>query len=198
MYAGNSFYGHSKILLQYAGLPTFLPLPAAVQHGWFRAPLAFEAECGAPEVWVWSQRIAREYRDQYPGIRTRVVGAPFCYLWSIRRNRRANTTPSGSIIIPMHSTDLIRCQYSIEDYAASLSAMSREFQPMTVMLYHSDMTSPILSIYAKHGINTVTNGPPLHAKFLTHFLRNIEGKRFCIFNGSGSGPLYAAYAGRNS
>ena len=66
MYPGAGFYGIKEILLAYANLPKFLPLPVAVQHGWQRYASSFEASAMPPEIWVWSQRIATELEEFYP------------------------------------------------------------------------------------------------------------------------------------
>jgi hypothetical protein len=197
MYPGADFYGIRKIFLSYANLPTFLPLPVAVQHGWQIHATAFEASASPPEIWVWSQRTASELERFYPARKIRVVGSVFCYLESISIKKLPQSDRCGSICIPPHSSHFTSTDYSIEDFASALNALDDELKPITVMLYYLDVNEYTVATYEKFGFNVVSNGSLFNDDFLSNFLINVSNKKNCIFSDFGSGVLFSANLGLN-
>jgi len=195
MFPGSSFYGIRKILLRYAGLPSFLPLPVAVQHGWQRFAHAFEASARPPEIWVWSSRLAKELERYYPGGQIRVTGSFFYYMMETMRDELAISAPQGSICIPPHSSHLGKTEYSLERYVNHLAQMDDELKPITVMLYYLDMDEHTVGVYERAGFSVVSNGTLYDEKFLRNFIGHVHGKKHCIYSELGSGVLYASELG---
>lgn len=195
MYPGADFYGIREIFLSYAGLPTFLPLPVAVQHGWQIHPTAFEASASPPEIWVWSQRTASELEAFYPAKKIRVVGSAFCYLKKTFNNELERGSRRGSICIPPHSSHFTSINYSVEDFACALDGLDDELKPITVMLYYLDMNEHTVAVYEKFGFKVVSNGSLFNNGFLKNFVFNVSDKKYCIFSDFGSGVLFAADLG---
>jgi hypothetical protein len=191
----SAFYGIDKILFRHARLPNILPFPLAVQHGWSRYPSTFESSANPPEIWVWSERIAHEFRKLYDPRRIRIVGAPFCYLYQQMRSELPPTECKGSIVIPTHSSHFAKSHYSVSEYVEMLSDLPDRFRPITVMLYYLDMTHEVVDTYTGRGYNVVCNGSLWDSDFLVRFTRNVYGKQYCIFNELGSGVFYSAYLG---
>lgn len=197
MYPGVGFYGIRKILLNYVNLPGFLPLPIAFQHGWQRHAHAFEASANPPEIWVWSERLAKDLEKFYPKNRIRVVGSFFCYLVATIKDTLPIKEKKGSICIPPHSSHFAKTEYSIEHFAQTLTELSDDFKPITVMLYYLDMDEYTVSIYEKYGFKVVSNGSLYDVDFLKNFIWNVYDKKHCIFSDLGSGVIYSGYLGLN-
>lgn len=195
MTIGINYYGLNRILMEYAGLPAQLPLPVAVQHGWQRYPTTYESQDKPPEVWVWTDRIAREYEQFFRKDQIRVVGSFFCYLYDSVRHTLPAPQHQGSIVIPTHSSHFARVEVSSEGYAEMLHGLKDEFKPITVMLYYLDMTERNIQAYKKRGFDVVSNGTLFSDDFLHNFIRHVHGKKYCIFNEPGSGVFYAGYMG---
>lgn len=197
MYSGAGFYGIREILLSYAKLPGFLPLPVAVQHGWLRHATTFETSGNPPEIWVDSQRIASELEAFYPKNKIRIVGSFYYYLMALLKDELPTVVRSGSICIAPHSSHFVSTVYSVEDFARKLNELGNEYKPITVMLYFLDMISGTIETYEKYGFEVVSNGSLFDANFLRNFVRNVHDKQHCIFSDLGSGVLFAADMGLN-
>jgi len=197
MYSGAGFYGIREILLAYAKLPGFLPLPVAVQHGWLRSATTFETSGNPPEIWVASQRIASEFEAFYPKDKIRIVGSFYCYLMALLKNDLPPVVRSGSICIPPHSSHFVSSEYSLENFARRLNELGDEYKPITVMLYFLDMNNSTVDGYEKFGFKVVSNGSLFEADFSKNFVRNVYDKQHCIFSDLGSGVLFAADMGLN-
>lgn len=195
MFPGSEFYGIKEILLGYAKLPKFLPLPIAVQHGWQRFAHAFEASAKPPEIWVWSPRLAKELEAFYPASRIRIAGAFFYYLLGKLKGELPVKAMQGSICIPPHSSHMAKTDYSLQRYIESLAQLGNEMKPITVMLYYLDMDEHTVGLYEKAGFRVVSNGTLYDAHFLRNFIMNVYDKKYCIFSDLGSGVLYASELG---
>lgn len=195
MFPGSDFYGIKKILLNYSGLPDFLPLPVAVQHGWQRFAHAFEASANPPEIWVWSQRLKDELKIFYPARKIRVVGCFFNYLL-VNQGIKANfDNKIGSICIPPHSSHFAETIYSIDDFIDCLNKLDEVHKPIAIMLYYLDMSKSTIAAYERAGFKVVTNGALFDDQFLNRFVSHVSGKRYCIYSDLGSGVFYAASLG---
>ncbi len=146
MFPGTGFYGIREILLAYANLPSFLPLPVAVQHGWQRFSHAFEASAKPPEIWVWSQRLAEELEQFYPKNKIKVVGSFFCYLMVTVKDTLPVKEKKGSVCLPPHSSHFAKTGYPVEEFARALDQLGDDFKPITVMLYYLDMDEHTVKI----------------------------------------------------
>lgn len=195
MYPGARFYGIGRTLLAYAGLPTFLPFPVALQHGWQRHAHAFEALANPPEIWVWSPRMAAEMEAFYPAKRVRTIGSFFCYLKPQMISSLQKVEKRGSICIPPHSSHCAATEYSSEDFARRLAELGDEYKPITVMLYYLDMNSDTVEMYQRLGFKVVSNGSLFDDDFLKRFVHNVYDKQYCIFSDLGSGVVFAADLG---
>lgn len=195
MFPGSEFYGIKEILLAYAKLPSFLPLPVAVQHGWQRFAHAFEASAKPPEIWVWSPRLAKELEAFYPARKIRIVGSFFYYLLEKMKGELPLKMAQGSICIPPHSSHLAKTEYSLERFVEFLDQLGSELKPITIMLYYLDMDEHTVGVYEKAGFKVVTNGTLYDEDFLRNFITHTYDKKYCIYSDLGSGVLYASELG---
>ncbi len=195
MYPGCSFYGIKEILLSYARLPKYFPFPVAVQHGWQYVATSFEASAKPPEIWVWSERIAKDYERLYPKNKIRVVGSFFSYFMKSINTDDSNKYKRGSVCITPHSSHFAKTEYSIDEYIRSLCALGNQYMPITVMLYYLDMNPTIVDAYKKAGFNVVTNGSLFKSDFINKFIQNVSDKQYCIFSDIGSAVFFCADLG---
>ena len=197
MFAGTNFYGIKKILLSYAGLPFWLPFPVAVQHGWQRVSTSFEKSTSPPEIWVWSDRIREDYLLNDNGGNIRCIGAPFLYLLEDMKLER-EAIHAGSICMPPHSSHLTELEYSTKDFIESVKLLGSDYFPVVAMLYYLDLKPTIVSAFESQNISTVSNGSLYDYNFLTNFIRNVDGKKYCIYTEIGSGNFFCTFLGIRS
>jgi len=196
MYAGTEFYGINEIFMNYAGIPSYIPLPVAVQHGWQYQPTTFEIDSKPPEIWVWSKRMAELYSQAFPEFRVRITGSSFCYLYDELKKVEPIVGRKGSIVIPNHSTHHIGVKYSAEEYAELLYNLDEKYKPISVLLYYLDLNKDTVSAYTKYGFDIRCNGSLFDSNFLVNFINNVNDKEYCIAPGDfGSGVFYAMYMG---
>lgn len=195
MYPGCSFYGIKEILLSYAGLPKYFPFPVAVQHGWQYVATSFEASTKPPEIWVWSERIAKDYERFYPKTKIRVVGSFFSYFMKSINTIKSEKYRRGSVCITPHSTHFSNTKYSIDEYILSLCSLDDQYKPITVMLYYLDMNPTVVDAYKKAGFTVVTNGSLFKSDFINKFILNVSDKQYCIFSDIGSAVFFCADLG---
>lgn len=195
MFPGGEFYGIKEILLGYAKLPRFLPLPVAIQHGWQRFATAFEVSANPPEIWVWSPRLAGELEAFCPRSRIRIVGSVFYYLLDIMKSKLPVKTAQGSICIVPHSSHLTKTDYSPERFVELLRKLDDDLKPVTVMLYYLDMNEHTVGVYEGAGFRVVSNGTLYDKSFLQNYISHVYDKKYCIYSELGSGVLFASELG---
>lgn len=195
MYPGCNFYGIKQIFLEYAGLPTWLPFPVAVQHGWYYRATTFESSSNPPEIWVWSDRIANDMEQFYPREKIRVVGSFFYYFLENKKHYFDQVKAKGSILLPTHSSHFVKTLYSIDEFAKNVSLLSSAKKPITTMLYYLDMNDASVSEYKKYDFDVVTNGSLYSIKFIENFYNNIKDKEWCIYSAITSGVFYSKICG---
>lgn len=196
MYSGTDFYGINEIFMNYAGLPGYIPLPVAVQHGWQYQPTTFEIDSNPPEIWIWSERMADLYSQKFPNHRVRVIGSFFCYICNELKGRLPIVEKKGSIVIPNHSTHHIGVKYSAEEYAKLLNNLDEKYKPISVLLYYLDLNESTIQAYTKYGFDIRCNGSLYDSKFLYNFINNVYDKEYFITPGDfGSATFYAMYLG---
>jgi hypothetical protein len=194
-YPGNSYYGIGNIVRKYAGFPDYLPLPVSLQHGWSILPTNHDAHYNAGENWYWSRDLEEKYIQQYPGLKTRTIGAPFLYLLRLL-NYVEPKNKQGSIVFPSHSSSLIKIQCDFYEYALMLASLPEEYKPITVCLYFLDLDKGLDKPFREQGFEIVSNGENLYAvNFLENFVNNVHGKKYAFSNQMTSALLFAVSMG---
>lgn len=186
-------YGNRSVLLSHAGLSWMRRLPVAVQHGWYLYAIAAECSSDPPEMWVWSERIAKDFEKYFPAERIRIVGSYFCYLYNSVKHKLPSCIPLGSIVIPSHSTGDISYEYAVAEYARRLNELGDEYKPIRVMIHPLDLDEEYVNEYRNYDFEVVCNGNG--KDFIENFIKNVHGKKYCIYPEAGSGLLYAIYMG---
>jgi hypothetical protein len=191
----NQSYGHGSLLKAFARLPSWLPLPFAVQHGWLGTDAMVErtaeAVSGMAAVWTWTSEVASAYQRQ--GIAAFAGGAPFLYLAAAPR---PEPTPGrGTLAFPIHGTQHVRLSGDFVAYVDSLCALPAEYQPVAFCLHPSELVGPLHQLLRGRNLGVVSNGPPKSPTFLSRYLENVRQHRFVTSNVLSTALFYAAFLG---
>jgi hypothetical protein len=155
----NSFYGHSRVLSEYAGLGPRPPVIwGHVQHGWWDGfPLKARLVSWLPKL-VYNDSNLRAAAGA--GIRpVSLLGAPFCYLERAERKagRLSGDAPRSTIAYPFHGWDRDDIHGSHQELVGALS--EREQGPVTVCLYWREYDqNDVRRVYEDAGFRVVCHG----------------------------------------
>jgi hypothetical protein len=179
-----NYYGTEKIFRKYCGYSRWLPLPVSMQHGWSLLPVRHDALRNVGENWYWSKEIESAYMKNFPGIKTRAVGAPFLYhLKNIGYQEMPYKERKGSIVFPAHSSKYVSVNFNYEMYANMLNDLPDEYKPLTICLYHLDQEKGMDLPFREKGFIVVNNGSNLDQEdFLSNYVDNTRDKRYSFFN----------------
>jgi hypothetical protein len=157
----NDFYGHKRVLADYAGLGPDLPVIwGHVQHGWSEAnglSVRRRLVRWLPKL-VFNDANVAAAREL--GIeRVTVLGDPFCYLDVQARGLDAGGAPGcrSTIAYPSHGWE--RDEIFGSHHALADAMREREEGPVTVCLYWHDFNQPgVRDIYAAAGFRVISHG----------------------------------------
>jgi len=193
-----TYYGIGKIFKEYAGFPRWLPLPVSVQHGWTTITSKHDARYNAVENWYWSKTLEKKYQANFPGLKTRTIGAPFLYLLKMLNYTEPNEK-QGSIVFPSHSSKLIAMKCDFNTYADLLDELPEEYKPITICMYYLDQEKGLDQPFKNKGFEIVNNGNSLYdVSFLKNFIQNTHGKKYAFSNQMTSALLFASAMGLQS
>ncbi len=199
-YPGVTYYGIGKIIKKYANFPRALPCPVGIQHGWCSTTNQHDACFLAPENWYWSQWLEAQYKQDFQGLNTRAVGAPFLYLLKTSNyNNSTNKIRKGSIVFPSHSSKYLHINCDFQEYANILKNLPDEYKPITICMYHLDQHKGLDKPFLDKGFKVVTNGNSLYEMdFLFNFIKNTRDKKYAFSNQMTSALLFASSMGLHS
>lgn len=199
-YGSVTYYGIGEIIKRYANFPLTLPCPVAIQHGWSIITTKHDARYDASENWYWSQWLEANYKQEFNGLNTRAVGAPFLYLLKIiNYSEPTNSQRKGSIIFPSHSSKLIDMECDFQEYANILENLPDEYKPITVCMYHLDQEKGLHKPFLAKGFKIVNNGTSIYeSNFLINFINNTRDKKYAFSNQMTSALLFASSMGLHS
>ncbi|GAA3227432.1 hypothetical protein [Actinocorallia longicatena] len=155
----NHFYGHSRILSRYCGLPPDDPprIGGVLQHGWTFVHgygIGHKLTSGYGK-YVWSdvvrrRGIAHGWRDYT------VIGAPWNYLLELEPEEPAPAR-EGTIFYPFHGWDRNELLGAHDRLIAEIRAT--EPGPVTMCLYWLEYDQPhIRTVYEKAGFRVISHG----------------------------------------
>ncbi len=193
----NQSYGHGSLLKTYAHVPSWLPLPFAVQHGWLGVDTPVErtaeAVSGMAAIWTWSSELASAYQRQ--GLAAFAGGAPFLYLGAAVAPVAARHDGRGTLAFPIHGTVHVRLSGDFVDYVDSLCALPAAYQPIAFCLHPSELGGPLHQLLQARNLSVVSNGPGKSPAFLSRYLENVRQRRFVTSNVLSTALFYAAFLG---
>jgi len=200
----NHFYGHTAALAGYAGLSRPRHVAGLIQHGWTTVPpipvnfgdFPDVEKNGTRKLFVWSHGS----RAWDPAVSPRAsfpLGSPWAYLVSTQpaRSALADNKGSGVLIVPLHSTRIIRV---LGDQGSLARAYLRTEGPCTVCLHAEDIQKPeIVDSWLEAGHRVVTAGSRHDPDFLSRILALVLASERVVANRLMTPVLYAAAVGRD-
>jgi len=163
----NTFYGHARVLAEYAGLaPRVPPIWGHVQHGW----AAEYALSVPPRLVGWIPKLvfsqANVDATRARGVdRVEAIGDPFCYLVRTRAEAIAQPRPRSTIVYPLHGWERDDVIGSHDHLIAAVQ--ERESRPVTVCLYWREFDQPeVRRRYEEAGLRVICHGYRHDPQFL--------------------------------
>ena len=192
----NKYYGFNKIIKKYIHYNSILPLPATLQHGWgmYKNYNIYELSTSLPEVWVWSKRVADEFKKIKHNKIIRIIGSPILYL-SSRKLSNKNIIKRGTIVFPQHCSVSQDSIGDFEKYAYQLSQLPKIYFPITVCLYFIDIEKGYDKYYRKYNFNIISNGKTTTGNFLANFIKNTASYKYATSNSISTACFYSIYLG---
>lgn len=190
-----SDYGFNSIIKEYAGFPTFLPLPCHWEHGWTASSEAAASDLATTKsvMLVFSKRRELVWR-KVSGQAVAVMGAPFVHFRKRRHITIANDAV-GTIAFPGHSCSGIDAIYDIQSFAQQLRSLPDVFQPATICLHPADIRKGTGILYEHQGFKVVSAGDQFSVEFPARFYGILRAHRFATSNVVGSYSFYAVEMG---
>lgn len=188
-------YGHDKILREYTRYPSFLPLNAHIQHGWYGTDIPdFQKIDRIPFMLAWSGRIADEWKlkSNKPVF---VLGSPFV-IYRHMRNINQKPDAKGTVVFPDHSTPSTNEVHDVENYCRELEKLPSRMKPISICLHFRDVDR-----YGKqfqdHGFSVFTAGDSRQSGngFVQNFYDILSSHKYSCSNVIGSFTFYSVEMG---
>lgn len=192
----NSFYGHNRLLAEYAGVGSRPPIIRGhVQHGWMQTTgLARRARLVSwlPKfVWSAHNRKCAEELGIGP---VEVIAAPFCYLDAA--SAPAPPAPRSTIYYPFHGWDRDDVLGSHHDLIAAIQ--EREEGPVTICLYWREFDQPrVRRVYEAAGYRVICHGYRHDPLFVMHQRDELLRHDRVASNRVGTALWYGGYMSRS-
>ena len=183
-----------KWIREYSHYPKFLPLCIYTDHG----PMTLgimkqELESGAPYQFYHSPSLVKKWKE-ITKKEAFVLYSPYIYCRKrLGISRSANA--KGTIAFPAHSTVDIDDILDIEVYIKQLLMLPREFQPISVCLYYSDIKKNQHKIFQKYNIPVYTAGYYFDERFAERLYNILKNFKYATSNVAGSYLYYAVEMG---
>jgi hypothetical protein len=192
----NHYYGHSRLLAEAAfgpGAPAIVD--GQIQHGWSLGHGFGARHRQVP--WLrrlgWGERTAREATlDRIPQVT--LIGAPFTYLAAAHGIDHDTPKPTGTVVYPYHSTEVLSVTGSHERLADEI-AEREHGRRVTIVLYFADRTPATERLYAARGFDIVGHGHRSDPEFLHRQLAVLAAHDRIVSNRVGTALWYGAHLG---
>jgi hypothetical protein len=168
----NEWYGIRKILHEYIGLKTDIPLLGKLQQSWqpsmctgIDGEQGYSAEVKNIDtpVYVWSSACFKNAREK--GLRATAIGSPWLYL----REEDERDAPIGLLAFPTHSFNQdFRAKIKWDIYAKELKDTEKRygFSHTTICIHKEDWSDEVVNYLSGCGFKLATLGDPLSNTFL--------------------------------
>jgi len=189
-------YGLNIIIRNYLCIPKWLPFMAFMEHGWTALDTPLKSDISAkgyPIMFVYSKRRLDAYKDKDHSFKKILIsGIPFILYRKLNKIAQKKNA-IGSIAFPSHGTDLVKSQYSIEQFCTELNKLPDRFKPITICLHFDNIFEK--KIYSSLGFTVVTAGERYDSKFFINFYEIITSYKYVISNVIGSHTFYSVDLG---
>jgi len=188
-------YGANSIVKKYARFPLWLPLPCHMEHGWTAISSALASDLSVKKglMLVYSQRRQDAWRKE-SAVPSAIIGSPFV-LYRRMNKIMLESTATGTIVFPSHSTNELDAVFDIDDFCGQLNAIPEKFKPVTVCLHFIDVNKGLDKHYIKNGLNVVSAGPKHNLDFVNNFYEIVSKHKYSCSNEVGSYSFYCVEMG---
>lgn len=184
-------YSMGRCLRDYAGFPATHPLYVYCKHGVTLDPVAhpYEINTDAEAMLVFNGEQAARYRaaSKTP---CHVVAMPYV-AYRRKRGIEPASDARGALVFPMHSTERTDVLLDFDHYVDQLIALPKEFHPVCVCLYMTDIHKGLHRHFMRRGIPVYTAGAAMDVRFCDRFYDILRRFKYTLSNHVGS---YTAYS----
>ncbi len=199
VFGPNVSYGFAWTLKAYAGHPLGQPVRAVIPHGVYldaRGWCSGEKDCSLKAVLNYPAYRARVWQEETDKV---VVpsASPFLYALELFHERFGTPDPGeGTIFFTAHTVSAMRTTAQWSRIADQLLELDERYQPVTVCMYHVDVTKRLHLPFEHRGIPVVAAGHGDDPRFIYRWLHLLHQHRYAASNDLGSAVFYANAAGK--
>lgn len=198
LYRGNTYYGNERIMNLYSGHKE--PIKGCIEHGLYFGETTFDAEIkdsGLPGLLTYSE-VRRNHIREKSDIYTIAVGPYIHYAKEMDEMKIKNIRKKIGktlLVFPMHSTDVIKCEYDIEEYIKYIRKFSedKKFQSVIVCMFYRDIELGRAKKYINAGFKIVSAGYKVDPFFLERLKSVFLISDYVLTNDVGTHVGYAVY-----
>lgn len=128
------------------------------------------------------------------GIEAICIGNPFMELRR-KKSIEKDENAKGTILFPVHSTDLIKVKLNWIKYIEKVKSLPDEYQPISVCLYFKEILNGVDEIFLKEGISVYCAGHYYDPEFFMKFYNILKKFKYSSSNSFGSYALYSIEMG---
>ncbi|HIK33958.1 MAG TPA: hypothetical protein IGS17_12215 [Oscillatoriales cyanobacterium M59_W2019_021] len=201
IFVANAWYGMSRILKEYVGIPQEQSLKVVIPHGICLSPThVWEEEVRSPLPAIYCYPAYREAiylkssQDYKNSQATLLSASPFVYLTELLKNC-PQPTRKGTLFFPPHSTGLVTVKMDLETLAEQLAQLDEEYQPVTVCVYWKDFNLGLHQPFQKKGFPIVSAGHIYDSDFLFRLYHLFSLHKYAASTTLGSHIFYAVQSG---
>lgn len=201
IFVANAWYGMSRILKEYVGIPQEQSLKVVIPHGICLSPTHVweeEVRSSLPAIYcypAYRETIYLKSSQDYQNSQATFLSAsPFVYLTELLKNG-PKPTRKGTLFFPPHSTGLVTVQMDLEALAEQLVQLDEEYQPVTVCVYWKDFNLGLHQPFQKKGLPIASAGHIYDSDFLFRLYHLFSLHKYAASTTLGSHIFYAVQSG---
>lgn len=182
-------YGLNYIIKEYAGFPSWLPMPCHTEHGWTPLPNPLESDLlnDKPIMLVLNIRREKAWKEAKTKKDVYILGTPFIHYKNIHQIKK-NRGAKGTVVFPSHSTYDLKSLYSPKKLCQELVKIPKKYKPITICLFWLDYIDHSSQIYKDYGFTVTSAGPKLNNSldFVKNFYNILSSHKYATSNEVGS------------
>ena len=198
LYRGNTLYGNERVMNVYSGHRK--PIKGCIEHGLYFGETTFDTEIkdtGLPALLTYSE-VRKNHIRKKSDICTIAVGPYIHYanaIEEIKINAIRKSLGKTLLVFPMHSTDVIKCEYDIEEYIKYIRKFSedKKFQSVIICMFYRDIELGRDKKYIDAGYKIVSAGYKVDPFFLERLKSIFLISDYVLTNDVGTHVGYAVY-----
>ncbi len=191
--SGDKCYGMGNALKRYLKVPQFFPLYIELDHGVGLVDTPTNCQLKTKYPILVTRESQKKELLKY-GKKAYVTGSTFVHY---RKSNKIELSPEaiGTVCFPVHSTHLIDVVFDWEKYSEELLNLPKQFHPITVCIYWSDLLKNRHKSFLEKKINVVTAGHMADPNFTHNFYHILKKHKYGSSNQISSCAFYCVEMG---